>query len=109
MRFGSFLRLTAILSAVHFVLALSSFFVAFSYGMERFDAATSMDQGLMEATASAVSNILWQPLLALWNALFVGRSGPWLLQWFALALNSVIWGAILAWAIESAKSYLQAK
>jgi hypothetical protein len=103
-RFGT---LAAILGALHFTLALGSMAVAFSLSMERFDAGQASDEGALEAAASALANALWQPGISIYAAIFVGRPGPWLLQWCIVALNSLLWGAALAWLVLGLRARLK--
>ncbi len=99
----------ATFSAVHFILALGSLFIALSLSTERFDTGFITDKGPLEATASALTNVLWQPMAAIWSTIFTGRSGPWLLQWCALALNSLVWGSAVAWLFLTVRARLQAR
>jgi hypothetical protein len=103
-RFGA---LAAILGALHFTLALGSMAIAFSMSMERFDSGQSSDEGALEAAASALANALWQPGISIYAAIFVGRPGPWILQWCIVALNSLLWGGALAWLVLAARARLK--
>ena len=96
-----------IFSAVHFAVALGSLLIALSLSMERFDAGFVAEKGPLEATASVLTDVLWQPMAAIWSTIFVGRSGPWLLQWCALVLNSVLWGFGLALLFSAVRRRLQ--
>lgn len=103
-RFG---MLAAILGAVHLTLALVSLAIAFSMGMDRFDAGLANDRGALEATASVLANALSQPGVSVYSTIFVGRAGPWLLQWCILVLNSLFWGAALAWLVLAARTRMK--
>jgi len=103
-RFG---MLAAILGAVHLTVALVSLAIAFSIGMDRFDAGLANDRGALEATASVLANALSQPGVSVYTAIFVGRAGPWLLQWCILVLNSLLWGGALAWLVLAARARLK--
>ncbi len=107
MKLRRFATLAAIFGAVHFVVALGSLAVAFSMGMERFDSGLADDGGALEATASALANALSQPGISIYSAIFVGRAGPWLLQWCIVVLNSLLWGAALAWLVLAARARLK--
>lgn len=109
MRPRAFGVLAAALSAAHLAIAIGTFAIAFSFGMERFDAGVFIEAGPIEATASALANILLQPMLAVWKTIFVGRSGPPLLQWVGLALNSILWGLALAWLITAVRARVQTR
>jgi hypothetical protein len=109
MRLRDFGVMAAVLSAAHLMIALGSFAIAFSFGMEQFDAGAPIDGGRLEVTASVVAKILWQPMLPIWSAMFFGRSSPWLLQWFAFLLNSVLWGLALASLVVAIKTRLRAR
>ena len=94
------IRLALLLAAIHLALSLGSFWISFSTGMKRFDAGAPT-MGSVEATASFLSSVLLQPMLGLWSVIFTGHSGPVLLQWAAILLNSLLWGAALAFVIEN--------
>ena len=99
------IRLAVLLAAIHLALSLGSFWISFSTGMKRFDAGAPIEMGLVEATASFLSSVLLQPMLGLWSVMFTGHSGPVLLQWAAILLNSLLWGTALAFAIGSLKRH----
>jgi len=103
-RFG---MLAAILGAVHLTVALVSLAIAFSMGMDRFDEGLANDRGALETTASVLANALSQPGVSVYTAIFVGRAGPWLLQWCILVLNSLLWGGALAWLVLAARARLK--
>jgi hypothetical protein len=103
-RFG---MLAAILGAVHLTVALVSLAVAFSMGMDRFDSGLANDGGAVEATASVLAHALSQPGISVYSAVYVGRAGPWLLQWCTVVLNSLLWGGALAWLVLVARARLR--
>ena len=107
MRPGSIIRLTLLLAGLHLILALGSFWIGFSSGMERFDAGTPIEASPFEATASVISKVLLQPMLGIWNLIFVGRSSPAFLQWLAILLNSLLWGIVVAVVAFSARAHLR--
>lgn len=109
MRPRTFVLVVAILSVAHLTLALGSFAITFSFGMERFDAGLATDRSPLEAMASTLTDVLWQPMLTIWHAIFVGRSGPSLLQWSAVVINSVLWGVALASLFVVVRARLQAR
>ena len=102
-----FCMLAGILGAVHLTVALLSLAVAFSMGMDRFDSGLENDGGALEATASVLANALSQPGISIYSAIFVGRAGPWLLQWCVLVLNSLLWGGALACLVLAARARLK--
>jgi hypothetical protein len=102
-----FATLAAILSTLHFTVALGSMAIAFTMSMERLDSGQTTDESALEAAASALANALWQPGISIYAAIFVGRPGPWLLQWCIVALNSLLWGAALAWLILALRARLK--
>ena len=89
------IRLALLLAGIHLAFSLGSFWISFSTGMKRFDAGAPT-MGPVEATASFLSSVLLQPMLGLWSVIFTGHSGPVLLQWAAILLNSLLWGTALA-------------
>jgi hypothetical protein len=92
------IRLAVLLAAIHLALSLGSFWISFSTGMKRFDAGAPLAMGPVEATASFLSSVLLQPMLGVWSVVFTGHSSV-LLQWAAILLNSLLWGAALAFVI----------
>ena len=97
------IRLAVLLAAIHLALSVGSFWISFSSGMKRFDAGVPI--GRVEATASFLSSMLLQPMLGLWSVIFAGHSGPVLMQWAAILLNSLLWGTALAFAIGALKRH----
>lgn len=101
------IRLAVLLAGLHLTLSLGSFWISFSSGMQRFAAADPVEAGPVEAAASLITSVLLQPVLVIWSAIFVGRSGPAILQWVAIVLNSLAWGMALALVLASVKAYLR--
>jgi hypothetical protein len=107
MRRSLSVRLAVLLAGIHLALSLGSFWISFSTGMKRFDAGAPIEMGRIEAAASFLSGVLLQPMLGLWSVMFSGHSGPVLLQWLAILLNSLLWGTALAFAIGRLKGHLR--
>jgi hypothetical protein len=91
------IRLAVLFAGIHLALSLGSFWISFSTGMKRFDAGAPM--GSIESMASFLSGVLLQPMLGLWSITFSGHSGPALLQWAAILVNSLLWGMALAFLV----------
>lgn len=102
-----FCLLAGMFGAAHLTVALVSLAIAFSMGMERFDSGLADDRGALETTASVLANALSQPGISIYSAIFVGRAGPWLLQWCVLVLNSLLWGGALACLVLAARARLK--
>ena len=90
-----FLRLVAVLAAVHLVLALGSLATSYTLGMSRFDAAEFLEPTGIERVATGVSNTLFQPVMAVLGVFGPGSHSSFV-QWFALGCNSLLWGFAVA-------------
>ena len=90
-----FLRLVAILAAVHLVLALGSLATSYTLGMSRFDASEFLEPSAIERVATGASNVLFQPIMSILGVLGPGSHSS-LVQWFALGCNSLLWGLAVA-------------
>jgi hypothetical protein len=93
-RLRRFLALTAVIALVHGIVTATCISIAFSAGMARFDhpeiRLTYWEQG-----CGAVADVLMQPGERVWERLGITpRSAP--LEWAALLLNSLVWGATIA-------------
>ncbi len=86
MRRWGFLKIAAILSALHLLLAIGSFVLGWSIGVKRWDSGPG---GMLESTANAIAEVLLQPGARL---LAIGMPGE--LEWAILLANSVLWGAV---------------
>jgi hypothetical protein len=96
-----FLRLVAILAAVHLALALGSLATSYTLVMSRFDAAEFLEPTVVERFANGASDVLFQPVMAILGFLEPGSHSS-LVQWFALGCNSLLWGlaaALVFWRL----------
>ena len=94
-----FLTIAAILSLVHFLVAVGSFALAWSIGIKRWD---SGPRGMLEATANAVAEVLLQPGIRL---LVMGMPGE--LELAIIVANSLLWGiagAVVVLVIRKARN-----
>ena len=90
-------RLIVVFALVHLVLALVSFATSYTLAMSRFDAAQLLEPSAIERIATGASNVLFQPAVFLLRV-FAPGSHSSLVQWFAFACNSLLWGLAVALA-----------
>lgn len=86
-----FVRLISVVAACHFAIAFGSLAMSYTLVMSRFDAAEFIAPSPMERVATSASNVLFQPATFIVGALGSGHRSP-LIQWVALACNSLLWG-----------------
>ncbi len=86
MKRWGYLRIAAILSALHLVLAVGSLAVGFSIGLRRWDVGSA---GFVESFTNGLAAVLLQPGAHL---LTMGMSGA--LDWAIILGNSLLWGAL---------------
>ena len=99
MRTSSFMdnqtKMTAVFSAVHFVVLITCFMTSFSLGMDRFDEADT-GMGAVEYVAGSLTYILMYPAKLLWIP-WASKNLPNILEWVLMIGNSFIWGSIMAY------------
>jgi len=86
MKRWGFLKIAAILSLLHLLLAAGSFVLGWSIGIRRWD---SGPRGPLEATANAMAEVLLQPGI---RFLAAGMSGD--VELGIIAANSILWGVV---------------
>ena len=90
-----FLRLVAVFAVAHFLIALGALLASYSLGMARFDSAGVVEPSVVERLSVGLTDALFQPAVALLDASGPGSHSS-VVQWVAVACNSVLWGFALA-------------
>lgn len=85
------LRVIAALAAAHFVIGFGLFIYSFGRGMRRFDRGEM--PGVFDRIVNITVDVLWFPILYLWQATKIGGDG--LAGWLLFFANSLLWGLFL--------------
>jgi len=85
------LKIAAIVSLLHLLVAVGCFVLGFSIGIKRWD---SGPPGMLEATANAIAGVLLQPGI---RFLAIGMSGE--LELAIIVANSILWGIVGAMVV----------
>ena len=85
-----FVIVAAVISVLHFILAVATVAASLSLGMERFE--TAAPEGMLETMVSGVSRVLVQPIAILWHS----KGSSSLVEWLSFFGNSVLWGIALS-------------
>lgn len=93
-RWKRFFRLTVGITVVQALMTITSIAVSFSAGMRRFD-HPEIPAGVLERVCDFTASVLVQPLDKVLSALNITPRVS-ILEWTALLLNSLVWGASAA-------------
>jgi hypothetical protein len=97
-----FLKLTAIITPIHTLITIICIAISFGEGMARFDYPERSAE-LTERVCGFVANIFVQPVFGILGRFEIKTSSS-LLEWTALGVNSLIWGAVIALIISWLRS-----
>jgi hypothetical protein len=87
-----FLFLTGIFTLIHGILTVTSVVIAVSRG---FDIDHPVEPTYLERASGTIAGILMQPIAAVTDFLSIPLRSS-LVEWTAILLNSLTWGATLA-------------